>query len=158
MAVSPSRVAFDVDLHRVHGYSTIAGRVCYNATEWPWEAIHNHDLVLVEIASPVDTSREAAEAYNRRKWAIGNALMIGRLLLSLEQLRIEDRVLVSPSNKWTLGHKESIRDVTAGCAGEDNHDIRACRAMLHYHKTNPVMWVPIRAYYNNLSTKKKKPT
>ena len=149
------RAAFDVDLHRVHGFSEAGGRICYNAPEWPWEALHAHDLVLVEIASPVDTSKEEAEAYNRRKWAIGNALMIGRLMLLLEQLRIEDKVIVSPSNKWTLGHPQKIREIASGCAGEDNHDIRACRSMLFYHGTNPEQWVPIRKYYESLSTRKK---
>lgn len=144
-------VAFDVDLHRVHGYSDAGVRICYNASEWPWQAIFDNELVLVEIASPVDTSKCQAEAYNRRKWAIGNALMIGRLMCVAEQRGMMDKILVSPSNKWTLGHAEKMRDVIADCVGEDNHDIRACRAMLHYHRTNPDKWVPIRTYYDSLS-------
>jgi len=144
-------VAFDVDLHRVHGYSDSGARICYNASEWPWKALAEHDLILVEIASPVDTSKSDAESYNRRKWAIGNALMIGRLMCVAEQQGWLGKILVSPSNKWTLGHKEKMRDVIAGCEGQDNHDIRACRAMLHYHKTNPDRWVSIRSYYDSLS-------
>jgi hypothetical protein len=147
-------VAFDVDLHRVHGYSDAGVRICYNVSEWPWQAIFDNELVLVEIASPVNTAKSDAEAYNRRKWAIGNALMIGRLMCVAEQRSMMDKILVSPANKWTLGHPEEIRDVVSGCAGEDNHDIRACRAMLHYHRTNPDKWVPIRAYYDSLSSKK----
>lgn len=149
-------VAFDVDLHRVHGYSDATGRICYNAAEWPWDVLHEADTVLVEIASPVCTSKSSAEDYNRRKWAIGNALMIGRLMLHAEQRGILTKILVSPANKWTLGHAEKMRDVVAGCAGEDNHDIRACRAMLHYFRTNPDRWTPLRSYYDSLSSKGKR--
>jgi hypothetical protein len=143
--------AFDVDLLRVHGYSSDGSRLCYNASEWPWSSIDAHDVVLVEIASPVSTAKVAAEEYNRRKWAIGNAMMIGRLLFRMEQAGTAEKVLVSPSNRWTLGHPEKMRDMVSGCAGEDNHDIRACRAMLCYYKTNPDRWVPIRSYYDSLS-------
>lgn len=154
-----STIALDVDLHRVHGFSTTLGRVCYNAPEWPFDLIlPKHKTVLIEIASPVCTSSDGAEDYNRRKWAIGNALMIGRFFFYLEREhpdRMND-VLVSPANLWTLGHKEPIREAIAGCAGQDNHDIRACRCMLFYHNTNPAKWQPLAAYYASLSTKKKK--
>jgi hypothetical protein len=144
-------VAFDVDLHRVHGYSDAGERICYNAPEWPWAVVLAADKVLVEIASPVDTSKSDAESYNRRKWAIGNSLMIGRLMCVAEQQGMMAKILVSPANKWTLGHPEKVRDTIANCVKEDNHDIRACRAMLHYHRTNPDKWVPIRSYYDSLS-------
>lgn len=144
--------AFDVDLGRLHGYSSVSGRICYNAQDWPWDAIDNHSLLLVEIAHPVNTSRTEAEAYNRRKWAIGNALAIGQLVHYLDARGCLSRLLVSPSNWWTLKHPEAMRDVVANCTGEDNHDIRACRAMLVYHKTNPEMWMPIDRYYKALST------
>lgn len=144
-------IAFDVDLHRVHAYSDTLGRICYNATEWPWEQILAHTLVLVEIASPVSTAKDPAEEYNRRKWAIGNSMMIGRLMYAAELGGYMNKILVSPANKWTLGHRESMRNVIVGCEGEDNHDIRACRAMLHYHRTNPDLWVPLRSYYDSLS-------
>ena len=148
------RAAFDVDLDRVHGFSESQGRLCYNAQEWPFDKILEHDLILVEIASPVTTARKAAEQYNRRKWAIGNALMIGRMMCWAEVEGIIDRILVSPSNKWTLGHPEEVREVAAGCFKQDNHDIRACRCMLFYHEQNPDRWVPIRDYYKSLSTRK----
>ena len=150
-----ARIAFDVDLHRIHGYSERDGRVCYNATEWPWEVMHTHDTILVEIASPVDTSKVKAQSYNRRKWAISNALQIGRLQLYLQQQNLYDRLLVSPSNEWTLKHPESYREIIAGCAGSDNHDIGACRCMLFYHTTNPDKWKPLDNYLLGLSTKKK---
>lgn len=155
------RAAFDVDLNRIHGYSERDGRICYNAEEWPWDAVEGHDMILVEIASPVNTSsgsiaKKKAQEYNRRKWAISNSLQIGRLMLWMEQQDILDRLLVSPANLWTLGHEEAIREAVAGCVGEDNHDIRACRCMLAYHLTNPTKWRPIRAYLASLEKKKRK--
>lgn len=149
------RVAFDVDLHRVHGYSERDGRVCYNAPDWPWDVLHTHDTILVEIASPVDTSKVKAQAYNRRKWAISNSLQIGRLQLYLQQQGLYDRLLVSPSTDWTLGHPEKLREAAAGVIGQDNHDIRACRCMLFYHSTNPDKWRPLDEYLAGLSKKRK---
>lgn len=155
------RLAFDVDLHRVHGYSEVTGRVCYNSPEWPWDDLlpgnpSGHDVILIEIASPVDTSRKASEAYNRRKWAIGNSLMIGRLLFVAQQGAFEDRILVSPSTKWTEQYDEKTREIMAGCANQDNHDIRACRCMLFFHSLSPSKWVPILQYYKSLSTRATK--
>jgi len=147
--------AFDVDLDRVHGYSAVNGRLCYNAQEWPYEKILEHDRVLVEIASPVDTSRKNAERYNRRKWSIGNALMIGRMMFWAEVEGIIDRILVSPSNRWTCGYEERVREVMAGCVGQDNHDIRACRSMLYFYQERPDRWQPIRDYYRALSKRKR---
>lgn len=151
-----ARLAFDVDLLRVHGYSETDGRVCYNASEWPWDSIAEHETLLVEIASPVDTSRVEAEAYNRRKWAIGNSLMIGRLMLYAEQNRRLGDILVSPANVWTEQYDEKTREQMSFCYGEDNHDIRACRCMLHFHEMSPSRWRPILDYYQSLSRAKKK--
>lgn len=157
-----STIACDVDLGRVHCYSETQGRVCYNSPEWPWEALLTHDRILVEIASPVDTSRategndKAAQAYNRRKWAIGNAFMIGRLDFWASQNGIQDRIMVSSADRWTLQHREAIREAAAGVLGQDNHDIRACRCMLYYHRNNPERWSPIRGFLASLSKKKTK--
>jgi hypothetical protein len=145
--------AFDVDLGRVHGYSADGTRICYNAPEWPWDAILSFDRILVEIAHPVSTAHSDAESYNRRKWAIGNALMIGRLTQWLEARQALDRMLVSPANWWTLGYPEECRDRIARCVREDNHDIRACRAMLVFHSTNPEKWMPLWKYHAALSDK-----
>jgi hypothetical protein len=153
-----STIAFDVDLLRLHAWSDTVGRVCYNATEWPWHAILEHDTVLVEIGSPVATGRDPVEAYNRRKWAIGNAMQIGRLMHWCGQHSCLDKVLVSPAERWTLGHGEGMRNVVADAVGQDNHDLRACRAMLVYHSTNPDKWQPILAYYRGLSHSKKPKT
>ena len=149
------RVAFDVDLHAIHGYSEGEGRLCYKAPEWPWDAIQRHSCVLVEVASAVDTSRgvsavKHAQQFNRRRWAVHNGVQVGRLMLFAQQYGLTNRVFVSSAEKWTLGHAEATREVVAGCSGEDNHDIRACRCMLFYHSTNPEKWVPIETWYAGL--------
>lgn len=149
--------AFDVDLGRIHGYASHGLRVCYNSPEWPFGAVRGFDFILVEVASPVDTSSDRAQAFNRRKWMIGNSLLVGRLMhWALDGNYDHTKILVSPANKWTLGHEEKMRDQISGCAGEDNHDIRACRAMLHYHATNPEQWVPLMTYFTNLSKAARK--
>ena len=156
-----STIALDVDLHRIHAYSDRDGRVCYNATEWPWSALHRHSTILVEVASPVDTSHgdakaKRAQAYNRRKWAIGNSVQVGRLIAHCETHDMLDKVWASPANIWTGGYNEIQRETMAGCLGQDNHDIRACRSMLFFHQNNKKAWVPIMDWLRDLSKKKTK--
>jgi hypothetical protein len=161
--MTQSIMAIDVDLCRVHAYSNQRGRICYNAPEWPWEAITAHDVVLVEVASPVDTSRATkddegnevqgadAQAYNRRKWMIGNAYMLGRLAMWMEYRKATcPQILVSSADQWTLKHKGPVREVIAGCSGQDNHDIRACRCMLFFQHTNPDKWKPLDQFLQAL--------
>lgn len=154
----PKLAAFDVDLHRVHGFSNEGGRICYNAPDWPFEQIATFDRILVEVASPVATGDSSAEAYNRRKWAIGNSIMVGRLLQWASTNYDLSKIYVSSADRWTLKHAEKVREAAAGCLGQDNHDIRACRCMLFYYSTNPVEWKPLMDYYQGLSDKKKKET
>lgn len=161
--MTQSIMAIDVDLCRVHAYSTVSGRVCYNSPEWPWDAMTAHDVVLVEVASPVDTSRATkddegnavqgadAQAYNRRKWMIGNSFMLGRLAFWMEYRQATcPTILVSSADQWTLKHKPEMREMISGCAGQDNHDIRACRSMLYYHHTNPEKWKPLSEFLTSL--------
>lgn len=152
----PKLAAFDVDLHRVHGYCATSGRICYNSPSWPFATIATYDRILVEVASPVATGSSSAEDYNRRKWAIGNSIMVGRLLEWAEKHYDPAKILVSSADKWTLKHEEKIREAAAGVSGQDNHDIRACRCMLFYFSTNPIQWQPLLDYYQGLSTKKVK--
>jgi hypothetical protein len=148
--------AFDVDLNRVHGVRGDHSVICYNATEWPFEEILTCSKVLVEVASPIDTSAEVSQSYNRRKWAIGNSMQVGRLMYWAQLNGVLDRFLVSPSNLWTLGHPEKQREAAAGVAGKHNHDIRACICMLAYYASNPEKWVPLSEYYLGLHKKKDK--
>ena len=148
-------VAFDIDLRRVHGFSDRDGRVCYKAPDWPWDVLGTHDTILVEVASPQDTSKSKAEAYNRRRWMISNAAQFGRLVCWAEMWGMLDKILVSTAPEWTLGYAEEMREAIAGCRGEDNHDIRACRCMLHFFRSNPDKWYPVTAWYDKISTKPK---
>lgn len=152
----PKLAAFDVDLHRVHGYCSEFGRLCYNSPAWPYATIAAYDRILVEVASPVATGASSAEDFNRRKWAIGNSMMIGRLLEWAEKHYDPTKILVSSADKWTLKHNEKLRECISGCKDQDNHDIRACRCMLHYFSTNPEQWKTLPDYYQALSTKKVK--
>ncbi len=151
----PKLAAFDVDLHRVHGFCREVGRLCYNAPAWPYDVIATYDRILVEVASPVATGASSAEDYNRRKWAIGNSIMVGRLFEWATHHYDPAKILVSSADQWTLKHPEKLREQVAGVYGQDNHDIRACRCMLFYFQTNPEKWQPLLAYYDGLSTKKK---
>ncbi len=144
------RIAFDVDLRAIHGYSERDGRVCFKATEWPWEVILAHDTILVEVASPVNTARTKSQRHNRNRWNVHNCLQVGRLWYFLQQCNRADDLLVSPAEKWTLGHREEEREIMAGCYKQDNHDIRACRCMLFFHDTNPNKWVRMADYYQAL--------
>ena len=149
--MAQSRISLDVDLGRIHAYSTVAGRVCYNADDFPWAALLAHDLILVEVASAIDTSANSAQQFNRRKWMVGNLLQAGRLWLWCEQNK--KTILASSADKWTLGHNEKMRNVVAHTADQDNHDIRSCREMLFYHNTNPEKWIPFPTFYENLRKK-----
>ena len=151
----PKLAAFDVDLHRVHGYGAEGVRLCYNAPAWPYDAIATYDRILVEVASAVATGASAAEDYNRRKWAIGNSIMVGRLLEWATDHYDPAKILVSSADRWTLKHPEKLREQVAGVYGQDNHDIRACRCMLFYFNANPEKWQPLLSYYEGLSSKKK---
>lgn len=146
-------IAIDIDLGRIHAYSSVVGRVCYNADDFPWTTLLAHDLILAEVASAIDTSANSAQQFNRRKWMVGNLLQAGRLWLWAEQQ--SKTVLVSSADKWTLGHNEKMRNVVADTAGKDNHDIRSCREMLFYHGTNPEKWAPFSTFYENLRKKAK---
>lgn len=147
--------AFDVDMWRIHGYSNETGRICYNASEWPIEAILRHTAILIEIASAVDTSKgkgkdKRAQIFNRRRWGLANMFQIGQLLQIRKSYPTFPPILVSPANKWTKSYSENLRELIAGCAGEDNHDIRACRSMLQFYAMDPMKWIPVDTYLENL--------
>ena len=154
---TPAVISIDVDLHRVHAWSSRDGRVCFNAPDFPFEALGSHDVILLEIASPLFYHDNPKTIYQTAKWTIYNSFMFGRLVWVLQEHLIINRLLVSPSNHWTLGHQEDIRNEMAGCTGEDNHDIRACRAMQWFYKNAPGRWVPYEEFIQNLNDKGKPP-
>jgi len=144
-------LAIDIDVGRIHAWSSTDGRVCYEEPRPPFDAIFAHELVLVEIANHVlheDKKRpmKKGEKANRHRWAVFNMATCGEIFGRLSARGLGDRMLVSPSSAWTLTHPEPLREEIAGCRGQDNHDIRACRCMIFYHSTNPKKWVPYLTY------------
>lgn len=114
-----------------------------------------HDVILVEIASPTDTSRgsrrdKKAQAYNRRRWSLSNMFHIGRLAEIRKLFPAFPAILVSPATVWTKHQNEIQRETIAGCRDQDNHDIRACRCMLFYYFGDPSLWVPLDRYIEQL--------
>lgn len=147
-------LSFDLDLNRIHAWSSKSGRVCFDAVEIPYQAILDHDRILIEVYSAVIYGKSPGELQNRFKGAIFNSMVAGRIYQFCLAHGRSDRVLVSPSSRWTLGHVEPVRHQIAGVSG-DNHDIRECRAMQFYHKTNPDKWEPFEAYYASISSAQK---
>lgn len=145
-------LAFDIDLNRIHAVSSEFGIICCNSTEIPYDAIIRHDRLLIEVASPTLYLKSPYELRNRLKWVIYNSMIAGRIY---EFYTPNDAILVSPSSLWTCSHDEPMRHSIAGVSG-DNHDIRECKTMLFYHKTNPEKWVSFEQYFEQLSTKKGK--
>jgi hypothetical protein len=149
----PDVIAIDIDLGRLHAYSTSRGRVAYNAPEIDIEVLNAHDVVLAECWSPqmyMDLQKKGAKAEltNRLRACIFNSMTIGKIA---EQLALLGKtLLVSPSSKWTMKYPEKIRHIMANCDGKDNHDIRECRAMLAFYKLRPSNWVPYETYLKEI--------
>jgi hypothetical protein len=144
----------DIDLHRIHAWSNVDGRVCSSSGDVPWSALLTHDKILIEVASPTFYNRNTAIIANKTKWVIFNSIMIGRISMYLMAKQISDRLLVSPSSLWTLGYPEEVRHAAAGVSG-DNHDIRECRCMQFFYGTNPEKWMTLEAFVQSLSSKGK---
>jgi hypothetical protein len=156
-----SIIAFDVDLLRIHAWSTETRRVCYEAPDFPFDELVKHDRILMEVASPNFYDKRPSVVYNTMKWACFNMTMLGRLARWLEERGQLDKLLVAPSSAWSCGHEEAVRQEMAGCTGQDNHDLRETRAMIWFYKRAPGKWVPYHDYLRSLSTaapkKPKKP-
>lgn len=158
-----SKIAFDVDYKRIHAWSTKIGRVCYNAPDWAEfaDTIFMHDIILMEVFSPNfyqemsgSKSKERAIITNKMKMALFNARICGELFSWLRFKHGElttGKFLVAPSSAWTLGFPEDVRHDMAGVTGQDNHDLRECRAMLFFHSRNPGQWQPVQQYYSTYS-------
>jgi len=158
-----SVIAFDVDYKRIHAWSTKIGRVCYNAPDWrPYaDTIASHDAILMEVFSPTfyqestgSRSKDKAIITNKMKMALFNARICGELYSYFIQRyghAFADRMLVAPSSGWTLGYPEDLRHEMAGVTGQDNHDLRECRAMLFFHSRNPKKWQRVADYYETYS-------
>jgi hypothetical protein len=149
--IEPTTLAIDIDLGRIHAWSTVEGRVCYQAPGLPERAILSHELVLVEVASPTFYAEKRGELHQRARWAIFASYVLGFLYACYRTSKGDpNRLLLSPSTSWTLSYEEKLREEIAGCAGQDNHDIRACRCMVHFHRTNPDKWTTVEEYLRKL--------
>jgi hypothetical protein len=142
-------ISLDIDLRGVAAYSDIRGVILNGDTdEIPYEEMLKHQLVLVEIASPIFYGRNSKGSMtNRFKWAIYNSCIAGVIYTYLKDKSV--KLLVSPSSSWTLGYTEEQRCSIANVAG-NNHDIRECRCMQFFYKTNPGKWVSFEHYLSEL--------
>jgi len=147
-------ISLDIDLHRIHAWSNVTGVVCANNSDIPWKAMKEHNLILVEVASPTFYTHRTDIIANRTKWAIFNAMMVGIIHEHLSWCIMPPKLLVSPSSLWTLGYPEEMRHAAAGVSG-DNHDIRECRCMQFFYGTNPEKWMTFEAFVQSLSSKRK---
>lgn len=138
-----SVLALDIDLRRIHAWSSVQGKICYNSPELP--DTRGYDVVLAECWSPFFYVKPGkplskGELTNRFKAAIYNSMRIGELAAKCPNL------LVAPSSTWTQKYPEETRHIMAGCAGKNNHDLRECQAMIFFYTKQPSLWVPYAEY------------
>lgn len=157
-------MAFDIDLGRIHAYSTRDARVCYKADFIPFDAIDSHDVVLAECWSPQmyfananyrTLTQAKGELTNRLRACLYNSFIVGQIAEHMHQKGREDDFLVAPSTVWTQGFPENVRQIMSGAKGQDNHDIRECRTMLFFYSQSPKRWIPFHQYQRNLTLKKE---
>ena len=121
-------------------------------------AMTGYDVALIEVASAIcyHGDSKAATASTAR-WQIWNSLTAGWLACRFRG----GSLLVSPSNRWTMGYDEKTRHELAGIKPlkfkkngvpvyAENHDIRECRAMLWSYSVKPALWVPMEQYLETL--------
>ena len=153
-------ISFDIDVCGIAAYSNVAKVIASgNSGILPVAALWEHDLVLMEVASPIIYgTKTKGELYNRIKWAIYNSMVAGQIYSLIQQrqltMGVRPDLLVAPSSAWTLGYKEEIRHRIAGITG-DNHDIRECRCMQYFYGTNPEKWTTFEKYFGSLSKRNK---
>jgi hypothetical protein len=147
-------LAFDVDLGRIHGWSSVFGRVCYQSDAFPWTEIAEHDRILIEVASPRINGKTPAERFQRMRWALWNTMKTTEFAHTLRRYR-DIELLVAPSDQWTLGYPEAIRHEMAQVTAP-NHDLRECQAMIFFHAKNPSKWVGFHHYFDAIVASTKK--
>lgn len=150
----PAILSFDIDLNRVHAWSSESGRVCYNApiNELPVGELAKHDITLIEVGSNIFYDKRPQVVHRNSAWLIFNSYVATVLWTWHRSTAPGKTLLVSPSSDWTLGHPEEFRHEIAQVAG-DNHDIREARCMQFFYRRNPAKWVSFEAYYNGFSFK-----
>lgn len=146
-------LAFDIDLHKVYCWSDKQGEIAKGAPtvtqalrryidEYPGR----HVLMLAEIASPVSAARNEisgnAIGYNLMKWAIFN-------VASCTGLCTAGRLLVAPSNVWTLGYPLKVRHELAKATSKKK-DLRECESMIWSYRQKPAAWITLADYLGDL--------
>jgi len=150
----PSILSFDIDLNRVHAWSSLTGRVCYNETidKMPVQQMALHDITLIEVGSNVFYDKKPHVVHRTAAWLIFNTYATTVLWTWHRSIAAGKKLLVSPSSSWTLGHEELIRHAMADVTG-DNHDIREARCMQFFFRHNPEKWMPFETYFNSFNFK-----
>lgn len=153
--MTQSILSFDIDLNRVHAWSSVSGQVCYNApsTALPTWELNKHDVTLIEVASNVFYDPTPSVVHRTAAWALFNTYIATVLWTWHRSVAADKKLLVAPSSAWTLGYPEKLRHATAQVTG-DNHDIREVRCMQFFYRQNPDKWVPFDSYFNGFSFKK----
>lgn len=133
-------VAIDCDLHKLYA-------VCDHGPVFKAVKAHDAmtameefkpDLVLFEIASPVDYSEMPGRSYNKRRWMIYN-------IATAMKFHLRFNVLVSPSSSWTHGYDREMRHKLAGCKAKQK-DMREAEAMLWFYAKAPTRWMNLDNY------------
>ena len=155
----PSILSFDIDLNRVHAWSSLSGRVCYNETvdKLPVQQLPLHDITLIEVGSNIFYNKKPEVVHRTAAWLIFNTYVATLLWNWHRGIASSKTLLVSPSSSWTLGHEEPIRHAIADVTG-DNHDIREARCMQFFYLRNPEKWVSFDAYFNGFTFKQSEAT
>ncbi len=139
-------IAVDCDLRKIYAVSSDGVQVCKAVSGM--DAIYavrgsNPDLVLFEIASPVDYNEMPGQAYQKRRWMLYNMAMASQFNNTFAN------VLVSPSSNWTHGYDLKTRHKLAGCDATQK-DLRECQAMLWFHSKAPAKWMTLKTFLENL--------
>jgi hypothetical protein len=153
-----SLLSFDIDLNRIHAWSSERGRIAYNAPTLTTDvicALADHAVVLIEVASHIFYDKRPSVVHRTCAWMLYNTYVATQIYHQRLGLS-KPEPLVAPSSAWSHGYPELIRHSMADVTG-DNHDIREARCMQFFYWRNPGKWVPFTDYFTGFSFKDDKP-
>lgn len=140
----PRTLGIDCDLRKHYAVSNTGEVICKAAPDWRAVLAYDPELVLFEIASPLDYTDNKAIAYNKRKWTIWNVAQAAYL-----NVQLPGRVLVSPSHAWTLRYDRETRHKIAKCT-QPQKDLREAECMIAFYALSPSAWLPLDAFLARL--------
>jgi hypothetical protein len=145
-SLTPGVLAIDIDIARITAYSSTKGIVQDGGAGLPEKEMREHDIVLVETASPYiyGDQKDKGNLFHRLRWMIHNVVK------SHECYLIKPTALFSPSSDWTMKYPEKAREAMAGVTGKFNHDIRACICMIYFYGLSKSLWVPWDTFMGNI--------